>query len=336
MKDYYKILGVSKDADAKTIKDAFRNLARKYHPDVNKDPEAEEKFKEINDAYSILSNPEKRKAFDYGEVNANGDVFQNPFKDFIHDFHFNTHRIVNPNTDIEGTLICDPSESFKEQHQKIEYQKTKFCQDCDGKGGQNGQVQCPDCQGRTFKTVQYASAIINTPCDRCKQRGFIFNKICDTCHGFGLQTENISYDVTIPVGAFFKKLRIAGGGNHNNPNYASGDLLITILPPSQYKDFYFTPNRAICLDLLIDPVEALIGVEKEVIDIKGEKVKVQIPAKSREKSIIDVAGHGLMINETNRGSLKIVIKYDYNQEMSETQKNILKQYINTKEQEVVK
>lgn len=345
MNDHYEILGLSKSASDNEIRSAFRKLAKKYHPDVNPgDSEAEAKFKEITKAYDILGDPEKRKAYDSGAMNENGDFqhhdpfdfinakfgnFFNPFGGRVHEQH------RNPNTNIEATLMIDPVDSFSEQSTQVEYQRLKFCNQCNGNGGAEGRITCPDCQGRKFVTHQANQmTLIQTPCGRCQQRGFIFNQVCKSCNGFGTKSESSSYTVKIPVGSYFKKLRIADGGNCVDINYPPGDLLINIVPPNQYKDFQFAQDHTVYKEILIDPVEALLGTQKEVTDIKGEKCILSVPAGCREKQILRIENHGLMTDSKKRGVFAIVVKYDYNFTLSDKQKHILQQYINTKTEEI--
>jgi molecular chaperone DnaJ len=338
VKDYYQTLGVSKNASDDEIKSAYRTLAKKYHPDVNPgDTKAEEMFKEVSSAYAVLSDREKRNAYDNGAMNEHGDVQQqDPFANFRHDFfnpfgHIYEPRKINPNSNIEATLVIDPVDSFTEQSKKIEYQRLKFCDDCNGEGGKEGKTTCPNCQGRKFSSQQINQhTIIQSPCERCQQRGFIFNQVCKSCHGFGVKEEQTSYEIKIPVGSYFKKLRIAGGGQHTNANHPVGDLFINILPPNQYKGFQFTSDYVVYKEILIDPIEAIAGVEKEVEDIKGEKCILSVPAGCQEKQILRIEGHGLMTGDKKRGVFAIVVKYDYNITRTDEQKNILREYVNTK------
>lgn len=354
MKDYYAILGVSKNASDDEIKSSYRKLAKKYHPDVNQgDAKAEEMFKEVSTAYAVLSDPAKRSAYDNGAMNEHGDVQQQDpfahfggfgnFGNFGHDFfnpfghHIHEPRKVNPNSNVEATLVIDPLDSFEEQSRKIEYQRLKFCDDCNGEGGKEGRIICPNCQGRKFSSQQInQNTIIQSPCERCQQRGFIFNQVCNSCHGFGVKEEQTSYTIKIPVGSYFKKLRIAGGGQHTNANHPVGDLFINILPPSQYNGFQFTDDYTVYKEILVDPIEAVIGVEKEVFDIKGEKCILSVPAGCREKQILRIEEHGLMTGDKKRGVFAIVVKYDYNLTLSEEQKKILREYVNTKKEKEVK
>lgn len=348
MKDLYEILGVDKNADDKAIQQAFRKLAKKYHPDVNPDnPEAEEKFKEVGQAYAILGDPEKKRHYDSGQMDERGDVrhsnfdhfggFQNAayhtFFDPFGQMHINEPRKTSPNTDIESTLVLNPEQSFEDQEVQVQYNRLRFCSDCNGDGGKEGKTTCPDCNGTKQAKRQFNQhTIVVTPCERCQQRGFIFNQICDSCKGFGIREESSTYTVKVPVGSCFKKLRVAGGGNQLNPNFDPGDLLIVIIVPNPHKGFQFSNDGTVYMELGIDPVEALLGVEKKVVDIKGENVTVQVPSGSREKQILRIPGHGLMTSKTTRGTFAVVLKYDYSTTLSDEQKGILLEYLSIKKE----
>lgn len=335
MSDYYDILGVSRNASEQEIKDAFRLLAKKHHPDVNQnDPAAEEKFKQINNAYTILSDADKKQAYDNGNLNENGDVqapnFNHGFQNIAHGFFMQMH-----NTDIEASLVLNPNDSFSEQSTKIQYTRMQFCANCNGDGGESGKIQCPDCKGSGQVGQYYNShTIVYSSCGRCQQRGYLFNKVCNVCHGFGVKEEQSSYTVKIPIGSYFKRLRIPGGGHHTNSKTPAGDLFIVVMPPNQYDKFKFNQDGTTYCELLIDPVEAMIGTEKKVFDIKKDNVKIQVPAGSRESQIVRIAEHGLMTSETTRGYLAVILKYDYS-EPSEEQKKILLEYLKTKKKKEV-
>jgi len=352
VKDLYEILGVAKDADAKTIQSAFRRLAKQHHPDVNQgNTEAEEKFKEISHAYNILSDPERRRHYDIGGGEEQPRYNNGAYDHFAHfggfqhatyhtffDEYGNFHRINeprknSPNTDIEATLLLDPSESFKERSTQLQYQRLKYCEECNGEGGGGGHQQCPDCKGRKYiqqQINQFTS--VTVPCNRCQQRGSIFNEVCGVCNGFGMKEETATYTVKVPVGSYFKKLRVAGGGHQTNPKYPAGDLLIVLMPPTPYKEFQFTNDGTVYIEMLLDPIEALVGVEKKVKDIKGENVTFKVPAGSREKQIIRLENHGLMTSETERGVFAAILKYDNTISLTEEQKGILQSYLDTKKE----
>lgn len=357
MRDLYEILGVARSADEKEIQSAFRKLAKKYHPDVNQgNQEAEEKFKEVNNAYSILGDPEKRRQYDAGFIDHSGESagrartsqhdywagfggFENaPFHGFFDPFQTRIRepRKYSQNTDVETVLIVNPPDSFIEKTYKVEVDRMRYCESCDGEGGEEGKITCPSCQGRgqVFQQIN-AMTVIGAPCGRCQQRGFIFNKVCTVCGGFGLKSEKVKGEVKVPVGSYYKKLRVAGAGNYANSKEDPGDLIIVVLPPNVYENYQFTGDGTGYTELKLDPIEMMLGTEKEVKGIKGENITVEIPAGSVEKQIIKMLGLGLPNGEHSRGALAFVLKHDYNTTPTEEQKEILKQYLNTKKKKEV-
>lgn len=321
-------------------------MAKLNHPDLNPDnKEAEDKFKEISNAYSILSDPEKKQAYDNGHLGADGNLNEDPFADFMNYhagfFNFgNIHqpRKTNPNEDIYAKLVVDPINSFGEHTMKIEFQKLQSCSDCNGNGGVEGKITCPNCNGTKYAKQHFnQNAVVMTPCQRCQQRGVIFNKVCNSCNGFGVDSKLHSCEIKIPIGSYFKTIRIKEVGHCTNPSYKPSDLYITILPPEEYNGFRFSKDCTVYKELLIDPVEAILGAEKEVEDIKGEKCTLFIPSGCREEQIIQIQEKGLLKQNNTRSVFAVVVKYNYNLQLTDEQKNILQEYIKTKkENEVIK
>jgi len=345
-KDLYQVLGLTKSATDTEIKDAFRSLARKLHPDVNPDnPEAEEQFKEINNAYSILSDPEKRQAYDAGQIDSSGEShFRSGYgrahvdiEDMFNNFGFsvpNVHR-VRQNTDLGMRYELDPKNSLTEQSAVVSVNRYKWCDDCKGLGGVGGQTVCPDCNGKRYTVRNFNNiTLVQEPCSRCRQKGYIYHTVCNQCGGFGIKEENRTYTVKIPPGSYFKKLRVAGGGQYTNPDEPPGDLYIIVVPPSQNREgFQFTEDGSAYTEMLIDPIVALLGCEKKVKGIYGENVTVNVPSGTKDKTILRIPDKGLTVGQ-RRGVLAIVVKHE-NLTLTQEQKEILMQYVNTKKEKEV-
>lgn len=345
-KDLYQVLGLTKSATDAEIKDAFRSLARKLHPDVNpNNPEAEEQFKEVNNAYSILGDAEKRRAYDAGTIDSSGESnFGNrqgwgrtrvDIEDMFNNFGFSIPRHqVRQNTDLGMHYELDPKDSLKEQSAVISVNRHKWCEGCHGKGGKGGQTVCPDCQGKRYTVRNFNNiTLVQEPCGRCKQKGFIYTTVCDECSGFGITEENRTYTVKIPPGSYYKKLRVAGGGQYTNPDESPGDLYILVVPPSQSNGFQYTEDGSAYTELYIDPIIALLGCEKKVKGIYGENVIVNVPSGTKDKTILRIPDKGLKIGQ-KQGVLAIVIRYE-NLTLTQEQKEILMQYVNTKKEKEV-
>ncbi|MDE1865384.1 MAG: DnaJ domain-containing protein [Candidatus Micrarchaeota archaeon] len=205
--DYYKILGVGKNATQDEIKSAYRSLALKYHPDRNKDKGAEDHFKQVNEAYAVLSDPEKRRQYDtFGQAGFNQrfsqeDIFRNfNFDDIFRDFGFGggfDFGDIGPfggyqepeQTGVNLYLSFDDLNRGVER--EFEVQHVKRCDHCGGTGGEPGskQVKCSTCDGRGQRRVQrnmgFASFSMISPCDKCRGRGKIYDKACKECRGEG-------------------------------------------------------------------------------------------------------------------------------------------------------
>ncbi len=205
MVDYYSILGVPKNASVDQIKKAYRELALKYHPDKNKSKEAEEKFKEINAAYAVLSNPEKRKEYDaygpegFGRKFSQEDIFRGfNFEDIFQDMQSNMYSNLGGEgfggfggeaQGVNINLSFDDIERGVDR--EFEVQRYRTCENCDGRGGEPGskEMRCPICNGTGMRHVRQNTFLgsfeMMTTCDRCMGRKKVFEKVCHVCRGNG-------------------------------------------------------------------------------------------------------------------------------------------------------
>lgn len=249
-KDYYEVLGVSKTASQDEIKSAFRKLAKKYHPDVSKEPDAVERFKEAQEAYSVLSDDAKRKQYDqFGHAafqnNGGSGGFSNAGFDF-NDFDFGDifGDIFGSNFGFGGKSSSRASRgsdaimrvdlTFEEAAfgttKEINLTVSEECENCHGKGG-SGEKTCPDCHGAgTINTEQrtiLGSFVTRSTCPRCKGKGVIYSDTCSTCKGTGKVKVNKTISVKIPAGVDNgNQQRVAGYGNPGNSGGSNGDLYL--------------------------------------------------------------------------------------------------------------
>ena len=240
--DYYELLGVPKDAEASAIKKAYREQAMKYHPDRNSDPEAEDRFKKIGDAYSVLSDENKRQVYDrYGHEGLKNQGFSgssaqdifNSFGDIFGDlFGFSGGgRRSHRGADLRIKLILNLEECLKIQEQKIKIPRKISCRGCDGSGAEPGsQVQtCPTCQGRGQVAVGRGFISMSTTCPSCHGEGKFIPNPCHECRGKGQIQEEREVKVTIPAGVETgNRLRLSGMGEGGPPGGESGDLYVHI------------------------------------------------------------------------------------------------------------
>ncbi len=333
MTDYYEILGVSKDATKDEIKSAFRKMARKYHPDVNKAPDAEEKFKELGKAYEVLMDDNKRATYDrFGEEGlqnqgyssqgpfANGfgdlnDIFESFFEGFG---GFGGSRRVDPNAPTRGeNLRLDIEIEFEEamfgveKDVKIDHLET--CPSCKGTGAKAGSqpVTCPTCGGRgqvqqTTQTILGSFAQIVT-CPKCHGKGKIISDPCPDCKGQGRKEVEKTLNVKIPKGVDTgSKMRLSGEGDAGSNGGPSGDLYIIIhVKPSKY---FHRDGMNIYTKLDVTPSQAVLGDEIEIKTIDGER-KISIPTglQSGDRVTIKGAGAPSVSNPSMRGDHIVIV-----------------------------
>ena len=317
MADYYEILGVSKDASKDEIKSAFRKKARQLHPDVNKAPDAEEKFKELGKAYEVLSDDEKRATYDrYGEDGLNNAGFntQGPFasgfgdlgdifESFFGDFGFGGgSRQRDPNAPVAGDdLRLDVELTFEEAvygvTKEVKIGHLEACDECKGTGAKAGTspVTCSVCGG-TGKVHHTTSTVLGqftqvSPCPKCHGTGKIIESPCEKCHGKGQIEVEKKIELKIPAGVDTgSKMRLSGEGDAGLRGGPSGDLYVVLhVKPSNY---YHREGLNIITRLDITPAQAVLGDNIYVQTIDGDK-KLNIPAGIQTGTTLKLAGHGV-------------------------------------------
>ena len=317
MADYYEILGVSKDADKSEIKSAFRKKARQLHPDVNKAPDAEEKFKELGKAYEILSDDEERATYDrYGEDGLNNAGFntQGPFasgfgdlgdifESFFGDFGFGGGaRQRDPNAPVAGDdLRLDVELTFEEAvygvTKEVKIGHLEACDECKGTGAKAGTspVTCSVCGG-TGKVHHTTSTVLGqftqvSACPKCHGTGKIIESPCEKCHGKGQVEVEKKLELKIPAGVDTgSKMRLSGEGDAGLRGGPAGDLYIVLhVKPS---DYYHREGLNIITRLDITPAQAVLGDNIYVQTIDGDK-KLNIPADIQTGTTLKLAGHGV-------------------------------------------
>jgi molecular chaperone DnaJ len=315
-KDYYSILGVDKGADEKEIKKSYRKLSKQYHPDVNPDDKtAEEKFKEIADAYSVLSDPQKKSNYDqFGSADGNpyggGDPFSGGGMGDIFDQFFGggqrRSQFRKPRgRDLRVTLHLTLEEIYSGVEKKIKYKHMKKCGSCDGEGGETH--ICNQCNGSG--TV---SQIINTPigrmrqdveCPTCSGKGKILKSTCGVCNGKGGEIVEENLDITIPKGVHDGQMMQSRGGGDFIRGGVAGDLIVQIVETPHEK---FVRNGDDLLHKLKIPYHTLVlGGPMEVETIDG-KIRINIKEGTEIGENLRVPGKGLYnTNNPHKGDLII-------------------------------
>jgi molecular chaperone DnaJ len=331
-RDYYEVLGVPREADAKTIRDAFRKLALQYHPDRNKEPDAEERFKEIAEAYGILSDPDKRAKYDAGGFGgvagfSTEDIFGgidlgDIFGDLGHGFGGSIFDRLfrhggapaGRGRDLEVLLTVPLATIATGGKETVRFDRPATCDACTGSGARTGTTPktCDECGGSGQKTirqgreegVQFRQI---TTCPRCQGQGQVIEDPCPQCHGSGRINKAESLQVTVPAGAEEGlALRIPGHGFPGVGAAAAGDLFVIVRsePDARFQRLGADLWRHERLEV----ADAVLGVRRQVPTLNGE-VEVRIPEGTQPDEVLRLRGKGLPIGGTGaRGDLNIRIE----------------------------
>lgn len=345
-RDYYEILGVSKNATDDEIKSAFRKLAKKYHPDVSKEADAEAKFKEAQEAYAVLSDKNKRSQYDqFGHAafaNGGGGGFSSfdgfdfggmndIFDEILSGFGFsssgrrgNSNRARKGN-DILYHMTIDFMEAVTGTSRDINLDVTSKCSECDGKGGFNFRT-CDNCHGSGTVTSEqrtlFGSFLTKTTCPNCGGQGKTYEKKCASCKGHGTVTKNKTITVTIPAGvASGNRLRLADKGEAGFNGGPNGDLYIEFTVRNH--EFYQREEDDIYINLPLTIKEAILGCKKEVPTVYG-KVDLSIPSGSQNGDKLRLKGKGMQnVSSKRYGDMYVVLKIVIPVKLSRDQKKII-------------
>jgi len=303
-RDFYEVLGVNKKASADEIKKAYRKLARKYHPDRNPDdPSAEGRFKEVQEAYDALSDPEKRKQYDAGGVFAGfgrgaggGPGFASDLGDIFSSF-FSRGRGGGPaparGRDLETDVHLSFQQAMEGAQVPVTVTKAATCATCGGTGAAPGTspIVCPRCGGRGVDTQSQGLFSISQPCPRCGGQGQIIETPCETCGGSGLTAQRKRYRVNIPAGVRDgTRIRLAGKGEDGPRGGSPGDLYVTThVAPSPVFKHRKDGNLEVTVPITI--AEAIQGATVEVPTLRGTK-RIRVPAGTQHGTVQRLRGEG--------------------------------------------
>ena len=357
-RDYYEVLGVKKGASEDELKKAYRKLAKENHPDLHPgDKECEARFKEINEAYEVLSDPDKRAKYDqFGHAAFDpsqgfgggggfggfegfggfGDIFSDIFGG---GFGFGGGGGRNPNAPRKGdNLRATVNIKFEEAafgvNKDVFVSKIEQCHDCKGTGCAEGTTAevCPDCKGTgtvmSTKRTPFGMVQSSEQCPKCRGRGKIIHSPCKTCRGMGSVRRQHKVSVSIPAGIDDgQTISLKGQGNAGLNGGPAGDLLITVLvqPHARFE----RDGASILLDQEISFAQAALGAEVEVPTLDG-KVKLNIPEGTQTGTTFRLKGKGVpFLRNGGRGDQFVTVNVAVPRSMTSTQKNALRRYAET-------
>ncbi|MGI5875881.1 MAG: molecular chaperone DnaJ [Dethiobacteria bacterium] len=345
-RDYYEVLELNKNASQEEVKKAYRRLARKYHPDVNPgDQEAETKFKEVKEAYDVLSDPQKRERYDrFGHQNdafrggGFGDFnFSSGFEDIFDAFFgggFSTGRRQETSrrgADLRYDLEITLEDAFKGLETHIKIPRTENCPDCGGSGAKKGTspIKCPLCGGTGQREVVRKTALgsfvsIST-CERCQGKGTIIKDPCPKCRGQGRVTREKKIEIKIPAGVDTgSRVRISGEGEAGTRGGPPGDLYIFI--HVRPHEIFKRQDNDLHYELPLDFVHAALGTEIEVPTMEG-KAKLRIPEGTQPGAVFRLRGKGIPnVRGFGRGDQLVKIKIEVPRKLNTRQKTILREF----------
>jgi molecular chaperone DnaJ len=346
-RDYYEVLGIGRDADETAIKSAYRKLARQYHPDVNKAPDAEERFKEVNEAYEVLSDADKRQAYDrFGHAAAQGGFgaggpgagfggmggFGDIFEDFFGGFGGMRGAPRGParGDDLRYDMEITFQEAVFGAEKEIEIPRLETCPVCQGSGAEPGTkpIRCPQCNGtgevrRAQQTIlgQFVSV---TTCPRCNGEREIAPTPCTNCRGQKRVRITRRLAVSIPAGVDDgMRIRLAGEGEPGDRNGPAGSLYVVLHVKSH--SLFQRQENDILLELPINIIQAMLGCEADVPTLDG-KTKLTIPAGTQHGAIFRMRGKGVPILRSNRrGDQLVSIRLVVPDKLNDKQRKLLEE-----------
>ncbi|MBR6671162.1 MAG: molecular chaperone DnaJ [Ruminococcus sp.] len=350
-RDYYDVLGIQKGASDDEIKKAFKKKAREFHPDLHPDdPSCENKFKEVNEAYEVLSDSEKRSRYDqfghdgvdeafgngFGGFGDMGDILENIFGGFGGGFGFggggrSSANALKRGQDINEAIVIDFMEACSGKKHELKINRMAQCDSCNGTGASSGTSAevCPDCQGRgSVKTTQRTpfGAISSTkPCPHCGGKGKIIKNPCQKCRGLGRARTSKTVSFDIPAGiADGQTIRLSGQGDCGANGGPSGNLNITIsVRPHQ---LFTRDGYDIHCEIPVTFTQAVLGDEITVPTIDGN-VKYNISEGTQTGTVFRLKGKGVKkLNRTERGHQYVKITVEVPKNLSKKQKELLKNF----------
>lgn len=356
-KDFYQILGISEKASAEEVKKAYRKLAKQYHPDANPNkPEASEMFKQVSEAHSVLSDPDKRKkydtmrrlgafdpmqqrpprgpgrggpqggapddtgpVFDFGEMGGLGDIFSSIFG--------RGNKREEPKGETVEVVMEVPFRTAAMGGKiPITLSMNGPCDTCGGSGAAPGATmsQCPECKGRGTISFGQGGFAVNRPCPMCRGRGKVPSEKCPTCHGAGETQAEKKLMITVPAGTDNgTRIRMKGQGGSGGGGKPAGDLLVTF--QVQPDKFFRREGQDLIADVTVNLAQAALGTRLRVKTIDGKKVVLKLPAGTQPGRRFRIKGEGIAKGD-HKGDMIVTVQVTVPEELSEEQAELLKKF----------
>lgn len=355
-RDYYEVLGVDRNASAEDIKKAYRRLARQYHPDVSDDPQAEVRFKEVNEAYQVLSDVQKRAAYDrYGHAATQGGWagaegfggFRDPFEIFEEFFgagfgmgfgsRARSRRGPQRGADLRYDLELEFTEAVFGVEKEIEITRHQVCPTCKGSGAEPGTtpIRCPECNGAGEVRHQMGFFLNITTCPRCQGEGEVVSTPCSQCKGRKRVLETRHLSVKIPAGVDDgTQIRLAREGEPGLNDGPPGNLYVVLhVKPHRY---FRRSDHDIHLELAINIAQAALGDEVEIPTVDGGTYRMIIPAGIQTGDTIRLRNLGVpRLRRDGRGDMIVTIQVMTPTNLSPEQRALLTELGKTLDKEVV-
>ena len=349
-RDYYEVLGLQRSAGEEEIRRAFRRLARQYHPDVNKEPDAERRFKEINEAYEVLGDAEKRRTYDRfghdglqaqgfgagtGMGGFGGFGFEDIFETFFGTGTRTRGRRATRGTDLRYNLSLSFEEAVFGAERVLEIPRWQACPRCGGSGGEPGTqpIRCPNCNGsgeiRRVQQSIFGQFVNVNICERCRGEGEIIATPCRECQGQGRVQTIRRLSVSIPPGVDDgQQMRVAGEGEVGSAGGPPGDLYVFISVASH--PVFKRQGTDILHDLTINVAQAVLGDEVEVPTIDGTPVRVRVPSGTQHGKVLRLRERGVPhLGGRARGDQLIRIRVALPQDLTDEQRRLFRELART-------
>lgn len=340
-RDYYQVLGVSRDATTEDIKKAFRRIARETHPDANPgDAEAEARFRAAAEAYEVLADPERRRRYDRGDTIDLSDLFagfggiDDLFRSVFGErtvFGGGAPRRTRGRDVLVRTEVSLEEAAFGTES-LVEYATLGACEHCSGTGAEPGakQATCPDCGGsgqvRVAQRSLFGTMMSVTPCRRCNGEGRLLSEMCRVCGGSGTQQQQSKVTVEIPAGVSTgTRLRVSSMGEAGGRSGVAGDLFVEVVVAEDPR--FRREGDHLFHTVVIGLAEAALGTRVTVPLIDGSEAELEIPRGTQPGTLLTMKGEGMtVLGRRSRGDLFVQVEVEVPQDLSPEEEDLLRRW----------